>query len=485
MNTKQIRQKILDLAIRGELVPQDPTDEPASVLLERIRTEKEQLIKDKKLKRDKKDNEPIDEVPFELPEGWVWCRLGEVCLFKGGYAFKSNKYIEKSNNQVIRIGNVKNNNLILSNQPVYVPDTLQNEIEDYHIKENDLLFTMTGTKGKRDYFYTLVVPKVRHNLYLNQRVGLLRVILSELNIYFINLVLKHQFVLDSIFQTETGNVNQGNIGSENTLNLLIPIPPLAEQHRIVQKIEQLLAIVDTIEQLQEQLKSDVKQAKNQVLSDAIAGKLTHQDPNDEPAEALLKCIGKTTTTAADTPYEKLPKGWAWCRLGELTEFIRNGISIKQDKNLKGYPITRIETISDGSINRERMGYADIYDLSKYEQYLLTKGDILLSHINSPIHIGKSAVYSPKSDGEKIIHGMNLLCIRLKEVDSHFINYFFNSKTFRYSLFPFIKHAVNQASINIGNLRNILIPLPPLAEQHRIVEKIESYFSFLDTIESNL
>ena len=181
----------------------------------------------------------------------------------------------------------------------------------------------------------------------------------------------------------------------------------------------------------------------------------------------------------------MPKGWAWCRLGELTEFIRNGISIKQDKNLKGYPITRIETISDGSINRQRMGYADIYDLSKYEQYLLTKGDILLSHINSPIHIGKSAVYSPKSDGEKIIHGMNLLCIRLKEVDSHFINYFFNSKTFRYSLFPFIKHAVNQASINIGNLRNILIPLPPLAEQHCIVQKIETYFSFLDTIESNL
>ena len=130
MNTKQIRQTILDLAIRGELVHQDPTDEPASVLLERIRAEKEQLIKDKKLKRDKKDNEPIDEIPFELPEGWEWCRLGEVCFFKGGYAFKSNKYIEKSNNQVIRIGNVKNNNLILSNQPVYIPDTLQKEIED-------------------------------------------------------------------------------------------------------------------------------------------------------------------------------------------------------------------------------------------------------------------------------------------------------------------------------------------------------------------
>ena len=183
----------------------------------------------------------------------------------------------------------------------------------------------------------------------------------------------------------------------------------------------------------------------------------------------------------------LPKGWAWCRLGDLTEFIRNGISIKQDKGLKGYPITRIETISDGSINRERMGYADIYDLSKYEQYLLTKGDILLSHINSPIHIGKSAVYTPISisDKEKIIHGMNLLCIRLKEVDSCFINYFFNSKTFRYSLFPFIKHAVNQASINIGNLRNIYISLPPLAEQHRIVKKIETYFAAFNKIKNEL
>ena len=385
MNTKQLRQTILDLAIRGELVPQDPTDEPASVLLERIRAEKEQLIKDKKLKRDKKDNEPIDEVPFELPEGWEWCRLGEVCLFKGGYAFKSNKYIEKSNNQVIRIGNVKNNNLILSNQPVYVPDTLQNEIEDYHIKENDLLFTMTGTKGKRDYFYTLVVPKVRHNLYLNQRVGLLRVILSELNIYFINLVLKHQFVLDSIFQTETGNVNQGNIGSENTLNLLIPIPPLTEQERIVQKVEQLLTIVDTIEQLQEELRDLVKQTKNQVLNYAIAGKLTHQDPNDEPAEALLKRIGKTTAT--DTPYEKLPKGWAWCRLGEVCCF-ENGYAFNSDDYQKnGTPLIRISNIKNGKIDISEAVFIKIeYD----KRFMVEYGDLLIAM--SGATTGKMGVY---------------------------------------------------------------------------------------------
>jgi len=473
MNTKQIRQTILDLAIRGALVPQDPTDEPASVLLEHIRAEKEQLIKDKKLKRDKKDNEPIDEIPFELPEGWEWCRLGEIGIWGSGVTPSRNKkeYYD-GNIPWLKTGD-------LNDSYIYETSEL---ISDLAVKEYSLKKIPIGSILIAMYGATIA------------KLGLLEIEVTTNQACcactpFSGIVNK--FLFHYLFSQKQNIKNkaeggaQPNISKEKLINFLFPLPPLAEQHRIAQKVEQLLAFLDTIEQLQEQLKSDVKQAKSQVLSDAIAGKLTHQDPNDEPAEALLKRIGKTTTTAADTPYEKLPRGWAWCRLGELTEFIRNGISIKQDKNLKGYPITRIETISDGSINRERMGYADIYDLSKYEQYLLTKGDILLSHINSPIHIGKSAVYSPKSDGEKIIHGMNLLCIRLKEVDSHFINYFFNSKTFRYSLFPFIKHAVNQASINIGNLRNILIPLPPLAEQHRIVEKIESYFSFLDTIESNL
>ena len=478
MNTKQIRQTILDLAIRGALVPQDPTDEPASVLLEHIRAEKEQLIKDKKLKRDKKDNEPIDEIPFELPEGWVWCRLGEVCLFKGGYAFKSNKYIEKSNNQVIRIGNVKNNNLILSNQPVYVPDTLQNEIEDYHIKENDLLFTMTGTKGKRDYFYTLVVPKVRHNLYLNQRVGLLRVILSELNIYFINLVLKHQFVLDSIFQTETGNVNQGNIGSENTLNLLIPIPPLAEQERIVQKVEQLLTIVDTIEQLQEELRDLVKQTKNQVLNYAIAGKLTHQDPNDEPAEALLKRVGKTTATAADTPYEKLPKGWAWCRLGDIgTINPKNKLNDELDVSFIPMPL-----ISDGFSNVHTSEVKKWENIKKGYTHFCNE-DIGIAKITPCFENRKSVIFNNLKNG--VGAGTTELYILRNNKTLSFNKYIFwfiKTQEFINNGIKAFTGAVGQQRISRDFIENTLIPLPPIAEQHRIVEKIESYFSFLDAIE---
>lgn len=476
MNIKQLRQTILDRAIRGQLVSQDPTDEPASVLLERIRAEKEELIKEKKLKREKRESQPIEEIPFEIPEGWVWCRLGEVCFFKGGYAFKSNKYIEKSNNQVIRIGNVKNNNLILSNQPVYVPDTLQNEIEDYNIKENDLLFTMTGTKGKRDYFYTLVVPKVKHNLYLNQRVGLLRVILSELNIYFINLVLKHQFVLDSIFQTETGNVNQGNIGSENTLNLLIPLPPLAEQKRIVQKIEQLFALVDIIEVNKKALEKLIEQAKNQVLSDAIAGKLTRQDPNDEPAEELLKRIGKTT--APDTPYEKmLPKGWAWCKLGDMCNF-ENGYAFNSDDyQKKGTPLIRISNIKNGEVDISEAVFIDVeYD----KRFIVEYGDLLITM--SGATTGKMGVY--KLDKVAVLNQrVGNIRVKNQEIFFHrFRDYLMQTKSDE-----ILKMAYGGAQPNISGkmIENLIIPLPPLAEQCRIVKKIESYFSFFDMIENNL
>ena len=474
MNIKQLRQTILDRAIRGQLVSQDPTDEPASVLLERIRAEKEQLIKDKKLKREKRDNQPIEEVPFEIPEGWVWCRLGEIGEIIGG-GTPSTSVEEYWNGEIswITPADLSNysNKYIACGKRNITQLGLENSSATL-IPKGGILFSTRAPIG-----YVAIADKP---LSTNQGFKNLYPFMdiSKEFIYYFLLAEKERiklFASGTTFQELSTSVFS---------KILISLPPLAEQHRIVQKIEQLFALVDIIEVNKKALEKLIEQAKSQVLSDAVAGKLTHQDSNDEPAEELLKRIGKTT--APDTPYEKmLPKGWTWCRLGDLTEFIRNGISIKQNKGLKGYPITRIETISEGSINRERMGYADIYDLSKYEQYLLTKGDILLSHINSPIHIGKSAVYTPISDEEKIIHGMNLLCIRLKEVDSCFINYFFNSKTFRYSLFPFIKHAVNQASINIGNLRNIYIPLPPLAEQHRIVQQIEMYFAAFDKIKNEL
>ena len=255
------------------------------------------------------DTPHYENVPFEVPSSWVWCRLDDIVSFQGGYAYKSNTYVNQSDWQVIRIGNVKNDNLILDIQPVFVENVIGKTTEKYLLKKDDILFTMTGTKGKRDYFYTAKVPSIKKNLLLNQRVGCLRCFSSEINIDFLCLVLKGEYVLDAIFSTETGNVSQGNIGSESTLNLNIAIPPLTEQHRIVVEIEKWFALIDQIEQGKSDLQSTIKQTKSKILDLAIHGKLVPQDPNDEPASELLKRINPNFTPCDNGHYTQLPEGW--------------------------------------------------------------------------------------------------------------------------------------------------------------------------------
>ena len=180
----------------------------------------------------------------------------------------------------------------------------------------------------------------------------------------------------------------------------------------------------------------------------------------------------------------MPKGWCECTIGSLFLFIRNGVNIRQDKSKIGFPITRIETISSEFIDRLRMGYAAISDES-YSDYYLQKDDILMSHINSPIHVGKCALCDIRP-GEKIIHGMNLLCLRpYPDIISKYILMVFRSTYFKNEIRPFIKNAVNQASINIRNLSSAHLLLPPVPEQHRIVAKIEELFAQLDNIASSL
>ena len=170
----------------------------------------------------------------------------------------------------------------------------------------------------------------------------------------------------------------------------------------------------------------------------------------------------------------------------MFEFIRNGIALTQHKGAIGIPITRIETISTGEINREKMGYANIMDKELYKNYYLRTNDILMSHINSPIHVGRSAIYENVNSEERIIHGMNLLCLRpSKNICAKYMYWYFGSAIFRDVIKPFIKNAVNQASINISNLNSITFILPPLLEQKRIVKKIEEIFASLDEIADSI
>ena len=469
MNTKQIRQTILDLAIRGELVHQDPTDEPASVLLGRIRAEKEQLIKDKKLKRDKKDNEPIDEVPFELPEGWEWCRLGEIAFYKKGpfgSSITKAMFIPKSDNtyKVYEQKNAINKDASIGNY--YISKEKFDELRGFEVFPNDIIVSCAGTIGE-----TFILPEGIERGIINQ--ALMRIMVYEKQIIPFYLVY-FDFVLKKEANEQGKGIAIKNIPSFDVLKkFLIPLPPLAEQHRIVQKIEQLLTIVDTIEQLQEELKALIKQTKNQVLNYAIAGKLTHQDPNDEPAEELLKRIGKTT--AADTPYEKLPKGWAWCRLGDCFEWGSGGTP---KSTIKEYydgdiPWLVIGDLNDSYINSSERTITKL-GLQNSSAKLVPKGTLLIAMYGS---IGKLGIANRElATNQAIAFALE------NEINMKYLFYYLLS--IRSDLNRLGKGAT-QLNISQTVLKSYPFPLPPLAEQHRIVQQIESYFTAFDQIENEL
>jgi len=269
-----LRQSILTEAVQGHLTAQwrkeNPNQEHATELLKRIAAEKAQLIKEKKISKEK----PLpaikeEEVPYALPEGWVWCRLGEVLLqFLGGFAYESNRFIERSKNQVLRLGNVKNNEIRLRANPVFINDDYAEKTSQYRLTEGNILITMTGTKEKQDYCFTTTV---RHedmeniNLFLNQRVGCLK-FFKEILPDYINTILKNNKILEPIFKKATGSANQANIGKEAILSCLIPIPLLNEQHAIVQKVNTLLACCDELEQQVKQSKADLDLLMQSVLS---------------------------------------------------------------------------------------------------------------------------------------------------------------------------------------------------------------------------
>lgn len=245
-----LQKSVLQLAIQGRLVPQCAKEGSAEELYKQIQAEKQKLIKEGKIKKEKL-LPPItdDEKPFEIPENWKWVRLGEVIIFIGGYAYKSNSYVSKSNNQILRLGNIKQDTLLLDAKPVYISDELSIQTKNFKIQINDILITMTGTRRKKDYLYTTKINKndvKARNLFLNQRVGCFRIVYGLVPEFLLK-VLQSEIIRDLIFKKETGTANQGNIGSEDMKEFIyIPLPPFAEQKRIIAKIEEFLSLCDKL-----------------------------------------------------------------------------------------------------------------------------------------------------------------------------------------------------------------------------------------------
>jgi type I restriction enzyme S subunit len=208
---------------------------------------------------------------LRVPESWKQVRLGELCELLTGYAFKSDSYVPKSVNQIIRLGNVKNNAILLDQKPAFISDEVAKESVEYLIRENDLLITMTGTKAKRDYLFTSVVRVSHlsgHKLFLNQRVGALRFCCLELT-ELANVFLKGDILLDQLFAQSVGTANQGNIGVASIRNLPFPLPPLAEQKRIIAKVNQLMSLCDELEAKLRQAEADDEKLMNAAVKHVL------------------------------------------------------------------------------------------------------------------------------------------------------------------------------------------------------------------------
>ena len=541
MDTKALRQKILDLAIRGKLVPQDPNDEPASVLLERIREQKMQMVKEGKLKAKDIKNDTIifvgednlhyekfqdgtvkcieDEIPFEVPEGWSWTRISTVALFMGGYAYKSSKYIPDSQNILIRIGNIKNNNLNPLIAKTCISDEYAAETDKYLVRENDILFTMTGTRGKRDYFYSCRIEKSDLEgiqLFLNQRVGRLRLISTAdiLPSYFVN-TIQSSYVLDAIFATETGNVNQGNIGSTATMNLLIPVAPTEEQYKIQEKS---LSILSTIEQYDidtEDLSKIINKLRSKILDLAIRGKLVPQDPNAEPASMLLERIRtekeelikqgkikrdknesiifrgddnsyyryrgeKKICIDDDLPY-KLPDGWTWAILPEVVLFQEGPGILKKDFRDEGVPLIRISGLQSDKVLLDGCNYLDPVKVeNKWKHFKLELGDVILCTSAS---IGKASIVGPEAVGAIPYTGQIRFKMTKSLIREYFL-YFAKSDTY---LNQIDRMKTGNCIQHYGptHLKEVYIPIPPIEEQERIIKQLSSLLSSLYGIEQNI
>jgi type I restriction enzyme S subunit len=275
-NIKKLRETVLQLAVQGKLTADwranNPDTEDASVLLKRILKEKAQLIADKKIKKEKALPKIIeDEIPYELPDGWVWCRFGDLITFLNGHAFKSSTYVPTSAYQIIRLGNVKNDNFKVNTKEAYVPSSVGQVTQDYQLFEDDILTTLTGTKNRRDYCFTCLVKKEHLEqkvLLLNQRVGCIRVIDKSASELF-NKFLKSDIILNQLFETETGTANQGNIGSTAFKNLVFPLPPIEEQKAIVQKVNALMGLCDRLEQEVQQSQEQISQLMQSCLREVF------------------------------------------------------------------------------------------------------------------------------------------------------------------------------------------------------------------------
>ena len=470
MDTKALRQKILDLAIHGKLVPQDPNDEPASVLLERIRAEKERLIKEGKIKKGKKSAKTSDKphYPFELPKGWVWTTIEDVCSKIGSGSTPKGSNYSKEGIPFFRSQNVYNSGIVMSDIK-YISDEIHQMMIGTEVVANDLLLNITGGSLGR----CAVIPSNFEKGNVSQHVCILRPIVIKPEFL-------HCFILSSFFAKSmkiTGSGREG-LPKYNLEKMLLPLPPEQEQERIVAETKRLQSFVDELETSCENMTKLVAQVKSTVLDLAIHGKLVPQDPNDEPASELLKRINPKAEIITDNGhYQKLPVGWTICRLKDISKIVTGSTPSKSNCGYYGgiFPFFKPADLDAGRHVYKAAEY--LSEDGKRASRVVPKGTTAICCIGT---IGKVGYLMYEGATNQQIN----CAIPSKVVDSVFLFYLCASPLFNDKLNS-ESSAVTISIVNKSKIEAISVPLPPLAEQKRIVSKIEDIFAQLEAIETAL
>ena len=519
MDTKALRQKILDLAIRGKLVPQDPNDEPASVLLERIRAEKQQMVKDGKLKAKDIKNDTVifkgddnlhyekftdgtvkcieDEIPFELPDGWAWVRINTACIIN-----PRNNIDDNTEVSFVPMANISEG---YANS--FVSDSrLWRKVKTgyTHFAENDIGIAKISPcfENKKSVVFTGLINGYgagTTELHIIRTISGL--IVPE---YLLCFAKRNDFILGGV-QTFSCDVGQQRVTKDYIANYLVSLPPLNEQKRIISAIKEAYYIIENIEKTKLSLTEDVNKAKSKILDLAIRGKLVPQNPNDEPASVLLERIraekeelikqGKIKRDKKESVifkgddnsyYEKIgdeitciddelpfeiPDSWCWARLSSFTEVIMGSSPRSQD-------ICRDSNYTE--FHQGKIYFSDCL-LKESNQY--TKNISKIAPKNSVLLCVRAPVGEVNITDREICIGRGLSSIHAYDkIQSNFLFYWLKTQ----------KHVlVNKSTgstfsaITVDTVKKILLPIPPITEQLRITQKILDLNSNIESIKASL
>lgn len=489
MKAETLKKAILQYAMQGKLVEQDPNDEPASVLLERIKAEKEQLIKDGKILK-KKPLEPFsaEDIPFEIPKTWEWVYLSDVSIIQEGAGIRSYQYRD-SGTQLLTVTNILEDGIDLNKSTKFV-DTEEYLTKYKHLtpQKGDIVTACSGGSWGKSAIYDKEDITMLNTSTL--RLRFFSDLADNKYLYFITKsgIFKNQL------ECQLSGM-QPNFGYQHYSKILIPLPPLAEQERIVEKLEQILPLVEEygkneekLSKLNSTLPDKIKQS---ILQHAVQGKLVPQYPSDEPASELLKRIkaekeqlikdGKIKKekplppiTEDEIPYE-LPKGWAWVRFSEVFD-VRDGTHDSPKSVPNGIPLITSKDFNNGKIDFSNAKLISKEDHDKIQQRSFVEDDdILYSMIGG--NIGNMVMV--KKDRDFSIKNVALFKYYSKELSNpQYLKLLLSAITIDFKNKAF---GGAQQFVSLTFIRNYVIALPPLAEQQRIVSKVEELLAIVESL----